>query len=85
MTAREEAAAELRAAAARAVAMTWHELVEASCTHATLADSADVHARERADARFKSAAIAYAKAVEAGHAVASSHRGAPIGVLRRRK
>ncbi len=74
----DEATAELRAAAARAVALTWHELVEAGCYHATLSDSADVHERERADRRYKDAAIGYARAVEAAHAAASSHRAAPV-------
>jgi hypothetical protein len=83
VTGGSDAAAELRAAAARAVALTWHELVEAGCAHATLADSADVHVRERADARYKVAAIAYARAVDSAHAAGSSHRAAPV--IRRRR
>lgn len=83
MTGGSDAANELRAAAARAVALTWHELAEAGCAAAILSDSADVHERERAEARHKAAAIAYAKAVDAAHEAAAAHRASPV--IRRRR
>lgn len=84
-----DAAAELRAAAARAIALTWNELLAAGAALSAIGDggqSADVHTIERAERRLKDAAIAYAKAVDQGHLAASSHRGAPIArvTVRRR-
>ena len=79
-----DAGQELRAAARRAVALTWHELTEAARNHThTVAAEADVHAIERAEAQLRAAAVAYGKAVDQGHAAAAAFRH-PQPIRRRR-
>lgn len=86
MTGGSDAGAELRAAAARAVALTWNELLEAGAALNAIGDggeSIDVHTIERAEARLKAAAITYARAIDQAHMAARSHRAAPV--IRRRR
>lgn len=76
-----DAGQELIAAARRAVALTWHELTEASVAYTTTTAGggiADVHEIERAEGRLRTAAVAYGKAVDQGHAAAASHRHPPV-------